>query len=327
MTTFPVATSTLSEKGLNTFIKEKYGLNNNYTCSLFRTGINHTYFISDNTTKYVLRVYCVDWRTKLEIEEELNLLRLLKKNGLSISYPISDKNGNAIQPINAPEGKRYAVLFSFAEGKKIRFISEDNCVAIGSIMASIHAVTEGSKIKRIKYTEETLVKLPYNYTKEHFSESLEEMQFLKKTQKTIIKSFSDVDLPSIKKGIVHLDIWYDNMNITDADKITLFDFDFCGNGWLILDVAYFCKQLFHIETDKNTYELKVKRFLEGYQTTRKLSDSELKLIPLAGAAIWMFYLGIQSQRFDWSNVFLTENFLKMYVGSMKSWMTYHNLLN
>ena len=50
---------------------------------------------------------------------------------------------------------------------------------------------------------------------------------------------------------------------------------------------------------------------------------ELKLIPTAGQAIWLFYLGVQSQRFDWSNIFLTENYLKMYIGRLKSWITYN----
>jgi Ser/Thr protein kinase RdoA (MazF antagonist) len=121
-----------------------------------------------------------------------------------------------------------------------------------------------------------------------------------------------------------MDIWYDNMNLTAQNEITLFDFDFCGNGWLVLDVAYFCKQLFHIETNKSEYAQKVQRFLNGYQKVGHLSEEELKLIPDAGAAVWIFYLGVQSRRFDWSNIFLTENYLKMYVGKMRSWMEYHS---
>lgn len=54
------------------------------------------------------------------------------------------------------------------------------------------------------------------------------------------------------------------------NEITLFDFDFCGNGWHILDVEYFCKQLFLIESDKKQYELKVQGFSNGYQKVRKL---------------------------------------------------------
>src|SRR5690606_16276969 len=106
-------------------------------------------------------------------------------------------------------------------------------------------------------------------------------------------------------------------------EITIFDFDFCGNGAQILDVGYFCKQLFFIESDKKQYEIKVQSFLKGYQKIKELSDKELKLIPKSGASIFIFYLGIQAQRFDWSNIFLSENYLKMFVGRIKSWIEYY----
>ncbi|MFV8341707.1 phosphotransferase [Flavobacterium sp. XS2P39] len=324
MTNFPVTTSTLSATALEQFVKEKYGLSENCTCKLFRTGINHTYFIADNETKYVLRVYFYNWRSKSQILEEVNLLHLLKENQVSISFPIADKKGRFIQDINAPEGIRHAVLFSYAEGKKIRSMDAATCFSIGSLMSKIHTTTANKSIERINYDIETLVQLPYEYAKQYFSETIEEMEFIKKQSEKISKIFKKTALTKVTKGIVHLDIWYDNMNINDKNKATIFDFDFCGNGLLIFDVAYFCKQLFHIEVNKAEYELKVESFLKGYQSTRALSKEEIKMIPAAGVAIWIFYLGVQSQRFDWSNIFLTEIYLKMYVGRMKSWIEYND---
>lgn len=168
MTHFPVTTSTLSAKALGQLVIEKYSLNKNSTCQLFRTGINHTYFISDNETKYVLRVYFYNWRSKSQIQEEINLLHLLKENHTSISFPIADKKGNFIQDINAPEGMRHAVLFSFAEGEKIRFMDAATCFSIGSLMAKIHTITANQSIDRINYNLETLVQLPYEYAKQYF---------------------------------------------------------------------------------------------------------------------------------------------------------------
>jgi Ser/Thr protein kinase RdoA (MazF antagonist) len=113
---------------------------------LFRTGINHTYFIADNETKYVLRVYFYNWRSKPQIQEEIDLLHLLKENDVSISFPVADKKGEFIQEINAPEGIRHAVLFSFAEGEKIRFMDAQTCFSIGSLMAKIHSTTANKKL-------------------------------------------------------------------------------------------------------------------------------------------------------------------------------------
>lgn len=319
MTTFPVIASTISAKALGEFAKETYGLNDNYKCKLFRTGMNHTYFLSDNETKYVLRVYSHNWRTKSEITEELKLLKLLKENSLSVSFPIEDKNGNLIQEIDAPEGKRYVVLFSFAEGGKIRFMDPETCFEIGVVMAKIHKITLSKTIDRVSYHKKSLTEVPYDKLSEYFSEELPEMAFIK----TFGASFQNSDFEGIPQGIVHLDIWYDNMAVRNTNEITIFDFDFCGNGWQILDVGYFCKQLFFIEQDKTQYELKLQSFLKGYQKHKTLSDNELKLIPKAGASVFVFYLGIQAQRFDWSNIFLSENYLKMFVGRIKSWLDYY----
>jgi len=318
MTTFPVLVSTLSEKELGLFITEKYQLNENFICKLFRTGVNHTYFISDNETKFVIRVYCYKWRTNKEIEQELELLILLKNNSLTVSHPIADKNGNFIQEINAPEGIRYVVVFSYAKGEKIRFMSNETCYSIGSLMAKIHNITENKKIDRVNYDFEMFLNNSYNYLKTFFTEDLDEMKFLKEIGSKIPKRIKECNFLENQNGIVHLDIWYDNLSVNNENEITIFDFDNCGNGLLILDIGYFCKQLFFIESDKNEYELKAKSFLNGYQKIRHLSENEIKLIPEAGASIFVFYLGVQAQRFDWSNIFLTENYLKMFVARIRN---------
>lgn len=327
MKTFPVIASIVSPIEIGKFISDEYQLKDNFDCKLFRTGVNHTYFVSNQNSKYVVRVYCHNWRTEIEIEEELKLLKLLKKHNVSVSTPIPDKNGNLIQKINAPEGVRHVVLFTFAKGEKMRFMTSETCSAIGSIMAKIHNITATKKIKRIDYNTDILIYKAYDKLSEFFSEDLDEMIYLKQISSKIAEHFEESDFSEKQKGIVHLDIWYDNLSVNKENEITIFDFDNCGNGPLILDIGYFCKQLFFIETDKNEYEIKVDSFLNGYTEERNLSEKELKLIPEAGASIFVFYLGIQAQRFDWSNIFLTENYLKMFVGRIKNWLNYYEEKN
>lgn len=325
MTTFPATSSTLSAQALRLFAIDCYGLDENASCELVRTGINHTYLVKSGEARYALRIYSCDWRTRTEVEEEVKLLNLLKELNISISYPIADKTGQFIQELNAPEGLRYAVLFSFADGDKVRVMDEQTCENIGSLMARIHQASSGMSLQRTNYDTHTLLDLSYTQIKGFFSEELPEMKFLQDISTEIKNSFAKADVQNMQNGVVHLDIWYDNMSVKSKDDITIFDFDFCGNGWLVFDIAYFCKQLFHIEADKVVYEQKVKAFLNGYQSIRHLNQAELKLVPHSGAAIWVFYLGVQCQRFDWSNVFLTENYLKiLMVPRIKSWLDYYN---
>jgi Ser/Thr protein kinase RdoA (MazF antagonist) len=324
MTSFPVIDSTLSALPLAIFLKEKYGFGVNTTCKIFRTGINHTYMVTEQETRYVFRVYSHQWRTPTEIAEELKLLNLLRGKGVSVSYPIADKNQNYIQSIPAPEGLRYGVLFSFAEGRKIRNLDEATCHAQGILMAQMHQGTLNLALERVDYTTQELALLPYQYAREHFAESLEEMKFVKRAGGYLDDFFAQADTTQLRKGVVHLDMWYDNMNITDERAITLFDFDFCGNGWLLLDVAYFMVQLFNTEPDKMLFAQKQVAFYEGYESITALSGEEKRLIPYAGLAVWLFYLGVQSRRFDnWSNIFLTENYLKHFMGLICNWLSYN----
>lgn len=326
MLPFPVIDSTISAAHLGLFLQEEYGFDEGATCRIFRTGINHTYMVSTQEIRYVFRVYSYQWRTETEIAEELRLLNLLRENGVAVSFPIADKNQRYIQSIPAPEGLRYGVLFSFAEGGKIRNLDEHNCRAIGTVMAEMHQATLNLELERMDYTIPELALLPYQYAQKHYAESLEEMQFVKNAGRYLDDFFKQAETSQLRKGVVHLDLWYDNMNITDDRAITLFDFDFCGNGWLLLDVAYFVVQLFNTEPDKTLYEAKRAAFYEEYEAITPLSGEEKRLIPYAGLAIWVFYLGVQSRRFDnWSNIFLTENYLKHFIGLIHTWLDYNKV--
>ena len=326
MATFPVLDSILATEPLALFLQEKYSLSSNTTCNVLRTGINHTYLISDERNTQVFRVYSYHWRTRTEILEELKFLSFLKENNVAVSYPFPATSGEYIQEIDAPEGRRYGVLFSYAAGDKIRNLTESNCYSVGRLMAQFHILSANKTLDRIEYNEKSLTQLPYQYAKKHFSESSEEMKFIKQASERITSTFQQLDARALRYGVVHLDLWYDNMNVDTDSKITVFDFDFCGNGWLLLDIAYWAMQLFHVETDKETFRSKLGSFYRGYEEVAPISGEEKELLPIAGLAIWIFYLGVQSQRFDnWSNIFLTKNYLKHYLGMVNSWLAYHKI--
>ncbi|GAA5032812.1 hypothetical protein GCM10011506_23070 [Marivirga lumbricoides] len=254
------------------------------------------------------------------------MLELLKENNISVSYPIQDAKAQYLQELHAPEGNRFALLFSYAEGEKARFFSEETSFNIGKLMAKIHQVTENLKVNRITYNAHSLTAIPYQHALRFFKETNEEMQFIKRAGKEIEKIFSLINTEKIRTGVVHLDIWYDNMHINSESEMTIFDFDFCGNGWLLNDIAYFLMQMFHVEPDKKDFERKKEAFLNGYESILKIPDEEKSLFAYSGLSIWIFYLGIQSQRFDnWSNVFLSENYLKRFMGMAKDWLKYHQI--
>ena len=314
MIDFSVISSTLSPTDIATFVREKYSLTANISCRLLKTGINHTYRIDDNNETFIFRVYSYNWRTKDEITEELNLLQLLKQNSISVSYPIADSLENFIQAIKAPEGLRFAVLFSYAQGHKIQNYSNGTHFEIGKLMAQIHGQTNNLEQRRITYATDTLLNQSLENIRQFLPDKTDEMQFLIATRPLLEKELLDADTHLLRKGIVHLDIWFDNLNISDKNKITLFDFDFCGNGWLCLDIAYYTMQLHNTEKDEKERAEKMRAFYSGYEAVEKISDEEKRLIPTLGVCLYYFYLGVQCNRFDnWSNTFLNEVYLKKYI--------------
>ncbi|CAM4240785.1 phosphotransferase [Flavobacterium terrigena] len=318
MTHFPVTNSNLSATHIGLFLQEKYSLSKDTKCQLIKAGINDTYLITDNLDKFVFRIYSLNWRTHAEIVEEIKLLNELKQKNISISYPLPDETNNFIQTLNAPEGNRYAVLFTYARGEKLHIISAETHFRIGQLMAQLHTVTNNLKLSRVEYTPEVILIDSLKKVSNFLTAGTEEMNFMLSAQKYLIKEFENVDTSQIRKGIVHLDIWFDNINVTEENEITIFDFDFCGNGWLCLDIAYYIMQLHNVEKyEPKDYQPKVESFIKGYESITPISKEEKRLIPMLGVSLYFFYLGIQCQRYDnWSNSFLSENYLKRYINGL-----------
>jgi Ser/Thr protein kinase RdoA (MazF antagonist) len=318
MTHFPVTNSQLSSTHIGLFVHEKYSLGNDVKCQLIKAGINDTYLVTDNLGKYVFRVYSLNWRTEAEISEEVKMLNQLKQNGISISYPIPDNEENFIQTLNAPEGNRFGVLFTFAAGEKQHMISEETHFEIGKLMARIHEITHNLKLNRIDYSSEAILVDSLKKVSSFLAADTEDMSFMISAQAHLLKEIESADKSQIRQGAVHLDIWFDNLNITNDNKITIFDFDFCGNGWLCLDVAYYILQLHNIEKyEEISYQPKIDSFLKGYESVKPLSAEEKRLIPILGVSLYFFYLGVQCHRYDnWSNSFLNENYLKRFINGL-----------
>lgn len=318
MTHFPVTNSNLSATHIGLFLQEKYSLSKDTKCQLIKAGINDTYLITDNLDKFVFRIYSLNWRTYAEIVEEIKLLNELKQKNISISYPLPDKTNNFTQTLNAPEGDRYAVLFTYASGEKLHIISAETHFHIGQLMARLHKVTNNQKLSRVDYSPEVILIDSLKHVSNFLTADTEEMNFMLSAQKYLIKEFENADTSQIRKGIVHLDIWFDNINVTEENEITIFDFDFCGNGWLCLDIGYYIMQLHNVEKyEPKDYQPKVDSFIKGYESITQISKEEKRLIPMLGVSLYFFYLGIQCQRYDnWSNSFLSENYLKRYINGL-----------
>jgi Ser/Thr protein kinase RdoA (MazF antagonist) len=327
MNVFPVSNSNLSPVHLGAFVQKHYFPEHQIECRILKTGISDTYLIVTPDKRYIFRVYSFQWRTSTEISEELRLLEHLRANGISVSYPVADLDNTLIHTFQAPEGERFGVLFSFAEGEKVLHFDAETHYRVGKLMAEMHLLTKDFALRRVTYTEKELLIDSLRQLGKFLPGDTEEMQYMKTVQEYLVCELQNADQAQVRNGAVHLDLWFDNMNVTPDGDITFFDFDFCGNGWLCLDMAYYMLQIHSTEKDDAERELKTTRFLQGYESVTPVSEEEKRLIPMLGICLYFFYLGIQSQRYDnWSNVFLNEIYLKRFINLLlKKYFDYHQL--
>jgi Ser/Thr protein kinase RdoA (MazF antagonist) len=323
---FPTINSTLSPNELCKVIQQKYLLSDKTECNLFRAAMNHLYIINDHEKKYVFRVYTHNWRTKLEIEEELRLLIHLKEINRQVAYPIADESNEYIQEIDAPEGQRFGVLFSYAKGTKTAKFSRQTSFLIGQALAKVHKSTEKFTLNRITYNSQSLLADSLLRTKNFFKNATDEIKFLEQLSNFLTIKFDTIDEKQMRYGTVHLDVWFDNMHIDNEKDITFFDFDFCGNGYLCFDISYFLFQLLSTNLNEDEYQVKADSFLKGYETITEISNEEKKFLSFACLAIMTYYISIQCDRFDyWTNIFLNEDHLKRMVGNLKRWIAYNKI--
>jgi Ser/Thr protein kinase RdoA (MazF antagonist) len=314
---FPVSSSHLSAVHLAPFMQKKYGFSTQTRCRFIKAGVNDTYLVEDGGDRFVFRVYSLNWRTRAEIAEEIRLIRLLESHGIAVSYPIPDGSGNYIQALNAPEGDRPGVLFSYASGEKQHRYPPEIHFKIGKLMAELHRVTQNLQLERVTYNSQTLLADAFEQIKPFLPEGAPERGFMESTLTRLLDLLQQERTNELRKGAVHLDIWFDNLNITAEGGITLFDFDCCGNGWLCLDLAYYILQLHSIEKDKQAHQQKLDSFWKGYESISPLPEAEKQLIPALGVCLYVFYLGLQCRRFEnWSNSFLNESYVKRYISML-----------
>ncbi|MHA7824091.1 phosphotransferase [Chryseobacterium arthrosphaerae] len=323
---FPTINSTLSPDELSKLIQQKYNLSDKAQCSIFRLAMNHLYIVQDGEQKYVFRVYTYNWRTKSEIEEELRLLLHLKENGKQVAYPIADQSDGYLQEIEAAEGTRFGVLFSYAKGTKTAKFTAQTSFLIGKALAKMHQSAENFELKRISYNAQNLLSDPVLRIKRFFNENNSEVEFLEQLSAFLILKMNEIDQKKMRTGSVHLDVWFDNLHIDNEKDITFFDFDFCGNGYLSFDISYFLFQLLATNLNEEDYRAKADSFLKGYETVTEINDEEKKFLPFACLTIMTYYISVQCDRFEyWTNIFLNEDHLKRMVGNLKRWIAYNKI--
>ena len=316
-TFFPVTYSTLACDALVSRVLPHFQITDISNCQLWHRGLSDVYLVETSSTMYVLRVSHAHWRTKTEIDFELELLVFLQQRDIPVARPLHTKAEQLSIEILAPEGKRYASLFDFAPGQvPLGDLNPTQGQKLGETVSRLHQVATDfhSRAYRQPLTLDYLL-----------DDSLEAIApFLQHRQQDhdyLVEIISEVKqkLQGIPKKPPFWSIcWGDphsgNAHFTDDNQVTLFDFDQCGYGWRAFELAKFL----HVSARTGLEKTVRNAFLDGYQSIQSVTSQEEDSIqPFSQAAhLWQWSISLKSAKVH-DNCRLTDSYFSHRLRQLK----------
>jgi len=236
-------------------------------------GIENTnYFLLANSKKYILTIY--EKRVK---EKDLpffsDLMTGLHKENFKCPVPIKNNNNKTISNYK----NKNLMIVSFLEGKTKNILSPDNCMSLGQEVARMHLITKNFKIQRQNNLSIESWRKIFEQVKDKCIKIHKDLPKLIEANLTDVEKNWPKDLP---KGIIHADLFSDNIFFKDNKINGIIDFYFSCNDFYALEIAI-CFNALCFDGFKNNLSFnvtKAKSFMRGYSQFRTLNESEKESI-------------------------------------------------
>ena len=289
----------LSENNLKDFFS-KYNLGKLLKFQGIQEGIeNSNYFVKTDSGKFILTIY-----EKRVEEKDLPFFMGLMKNIFNENFPspepIINKNGNYITEIF---GKKAAVV-SFLEGASKKNLTPGNCHEVGIYTAKLHMITKNLNIKRTNRLSVNSWRLIYRKIQRDCSKIYPDLTKIIERNLEVIEDQWPKNIP---RGIIHADLFPDNIFFKGSKLTGIIDFYFSCYDFYALEIAICLNALcFEGKNENLSFNVtKAKKFIDGYSSIRKLTEEEKESLKiLCHGAAMRFLL---TRVFDYLN--LTEDAL------------------
>jgi homoserine kinase type II len=259
-----------------------YKLKNLESFAPIEEGIENTnYVIIASKKKYILTIF--EKRVK---EQDLpffcELISLLNKSGFKCPLPLLNLENS---PISTFKRKKLTIL-TFISGKSKENLSNENCEDIGKEAAKLHLLTSNFKIHRKNALSIESWRNMFENIKDKCIKIHKDLPNLIEANLKDIEKNWPSNLPS---GIIHADLFKDNI-IFENNKVSgIIDFTFSCNDFYALEIAICFNALCFdgVKSNLSFNVTKAKKFIDGYSSIRKLSDQERNSIKILsqGAAL------------------------------------------
>ena len=232
---------------------------------------NSNYFVTTTTGRFVLTIF------EVLQQEELPFFLLLKQHlsshGVACPAPISRKDGK----FDSVLAGKPACLVTCLSGSDTSWPTEQQCFHTGAMLAKMHLAGQNFplQMENPRYTQ-------------WWHEACERLApVLDAEDAALLKSeiaFLDENLnDSLPGGIIHADLFKDNV-LLDGEQVAGFiDFYYACNGNFMYDLAIAVNDWARTADNQLDADLET-AFLAGYQQVRPLSETEQAYFPVAQRA-------------------------------------------
>ena len=266
-----------------------YSLNNIDRISEIPEGIlNTNYLVEGGGEKFIFRIL-EGKRDYREEVKELDFLHYMNSKGFPCPVALNNTQGKNYTVV---EGKM-ASVFTFIEGEKVDTIDRRSIREIGRNLGIMHNLLRNNDIKRNR-----MIDMDYFY---NIISRADLKGILGRRYDTIMKLYkraASVDYSVLPQGIIHNDIFPDNVFMKNGVISGLIDFNDCLKGPLILDLAIVInfwirnKNLSSKEEAVLTEEL-----LQAYEEERPLSQEEKEFMNEAILKVALTFIFLRINKF------------------------------
>lgn len=252
-------------------IIQDYGLGKLGTVKGIPAGsVNTNYVIETTKGKQLLRIDEV--KHELDVKREIDLLLFLRKYGFPCPQPTPDRAGRYYREV----GGKYLTLYKWIEGRHVPVakLTAPKLDAIGRTMAELHTLSKHFK-KGIEN------RFAYERVAEIYAGVRSKLPpYFKRITRTLddevdyLKHYLENKLP---KGIIHGDLFTDNVLFRGDKVIAVLDFEAASRGKFVFDLATAVNALC---VHEHAYQLdRFEALIGGYESLRPLSLAEWDAFP------------------------------------------------
>ncbi len=249
---------------------------------------NSNYLLLTDQAPFILTLY--EKRVRLEdLPFYLGLMEHLAKAGVPCPTPLHGTDGKALRELKG----RPAAIISFLNGVSPRRVRPEHCSELGHALAGLHLAGRDFAMHR---PNDLALDGWQRLSKDCLAQADEVMPGLGYEIETeiehVAKHWPD-DLPA---GVIHADLFCDNVFFEENRLTGLIDFYFACNDFLAYDVAI-CLNAWCFENEREFNVTKARHLLAAYRQVRPFDANELEALPLlARGAALRFLL---TRLFDW----------------------------